>query len=554
VLAIFRASDANPLLPDRYTTTAADIVHKDPRAVTAAERSIGKVSTLALGFGGSVGALQRMALNYRISFDDAEARRIVTAWREANPWAREFWDALWDAAMQAWELPGQVTTAGRIAFTYREDYLDGSLFLALPSGRLLTYPRPRWRDVDVLDKDGKPTGEKRNELSFRRAHGRAKLWHGTLCLAGDTLVLTESGWMRIDQLGSQRVWDGETWVSHGGVVCNGERAVIDFDGIAMTPDHLILTREGWKYACEGHRFERAPVQLPRSNWAGGGAEQEPPVVDSLPVRKGMNHAGRQPDTGARNNRLSILFDKRQARDTRHVASPRLFCLAIDEGPLPVSGLAQLRGPRDFGLQSLAGELREFLGGHGANLSPGIDDRADRQHGRLHAGELHLGDAENAGAQQADKPPDRDALGRDDSVRSLGAEQHWTNDDPLSPRPDIRSVFDILDAGRHHRFVVAGRSGPTLVHNCENAVQATAADLLRAAVTRIETNPAYAFMPIRMSTHDEIVCEVDEARADEAKALLRREMLTLPTWAAGLPLASEESVCPYYTKSKAALRK
>ena len=53
--------------------------------------------------------------------------------------------------------------------------------MALPSGRLLTYPRPRWRDVDILDKDGKPTGEKRRELSFRRAHGRAKLWHGTLC-------------------------------------------------------------------------------------------------------------------------------------------------------------------------------------------------------------------------------------------------------------------------------------------------------------------------------------------------------------------------------------
>jgi DNA polymerase len=89
--------------------------------------------------------------------------------------------------------------------------------------------------------------------------------------------------------------------------------------------------------------------------------------------------------------------------------------------------------------------------------------------------------------------------------------------------------------------------------CENATQAAAADLLRATVTRIETNSALAFMPIRMTTHDEIVCEVDEARAEEAKALLRREMLTLPDWAAGLPLQSEESVCHYYTKSKAALR-
>ena len=35
--------------------------------------------------------------------------------------------------------------------------------MALPSGRLLTYPRPRWREVDILDKDNKPTGEKRHE-------------------------------------------------------------------------------------------------------------------------------------------------------------------------------------------------------------------------------------------------------------------------------------------------------------------------------------------------------------------------------------------------------
>ena len=82
--------------------------------------------------------------------------------------------------MRAWEAPGEITTAGRLAFVYREDYLGGALFMALPSGRLLTYPRPRWRDVDILDKDKKPTGEKRHELSFRRAHGRAKLWHGTL--------------------------------------------------------------------------------------------------------------------------------------------------------------------------------------------------------------------------------------------------------------------------------------------------------------------------------------------------------------------------------------
>jgi hypothetical protein len=219
-----------------------------------------------------------MALSFRIHLDPGEARRIVDAWRAANSWALEFWGkhrsgesfGLWGAAMTAWESPGLVTTAGRIAFVYREDYLGGTLFMALPSGRLLSYPRPRWRDVDMLDKDGKPTGQKRTEMSFRRARGRVKLYHSVLV--------------------------------------------------------------------------------------------------------------------------------------------------------------------------------------------------------------------------------------------------------------------------------------------ENAVQATAADILRTVVTRIETNPALAWMPTRMTCHDEIVGECGEDRAEEAKAILRREMLILPEWADGLPLQAECSACPYYTKAKAALLK
>jgi DNA polymerase len=130
-----------------------------------------------------------------------------------------------------------------------------------------------------------------------------------------------------------------------------------------------------------------------------------------------------------------------------------------------------------------------------------------------------------------------------------------------PRPRWRDV-DILDSAgkptgekRSELSFRRAHGRAKLWHGtlCENAVQATAADLLRATVTRIETNPALAWMPIRMTTHDEIVVEVDEAGACEAKAILRREMLTLPDWAAGLPLQSEEASCPYYSKSKAALK-
>jgi DNA polymerase len=275
ILDIFRANDRDPSRPDIYMIAAANVLHKDVHKISKAERQIGKTVVLACGFGGSVGALNRMALSFRIHLDPIQARRIVDAWRAANPWSREFWGVhrngesfgLWGAALSAWKTPGLTTTAGRVAFVFHEGYLGGTLFVALPSGRLLTYPRPRWRDVDVL-KDGKPTGEKRTELSFRSAHGRARLWFGTIC--------------------------------------------------------------------------------------------------------------------------------------------------------------------------------------------------------------------------------------------------------------------------------------------ENIVQATAAGILRATVTRIETNQTLAWMPIRLTTHDEIVCECGEDRAEEAKAILRREMLISPEWADGLPLASEENCCPYYTKAKVAL--
>jgi hypothetical protein len=46
----------------------------------------------------------------------------------------------------------------------------------LPSGRLLTYPQPRWRDVDVSDRNGKPTGEKRNDaMLFENESGTYRL-------------------------------------------------------------------------------------------------------------------------------------------------------------------------------------------------------------------------------------------------------------------------------------------------------------------------------------------------------------------------------------------
>ena len=185
VLDTFRTNDANPELPDIYKVTASDILKVIGQPVEAADISgyqrqgYGKVPTLSLGFGGAEGALFAMATTYGIVFSDEEARTIVEAWRETNPWARRFWDTLWYTALEAMDRPMTSLQAGRVEFLYVPEYLQGTLFMFLPCGRPLLYPRIRWERREIKDKN---TGKvsKRDQLTYRRGYGRAALWYGTL--------------------------------------------------------------------------------------------------------------------------------------------------------------------------------------------------------------------------------------------------------------------------------------------------------------------------------------------------------------------------------------
>lgn len=77
-------------------------------------------------------------------------------------------------------LPGVPHKVGRLHYVYRNDYLGGSLFCVLPSGRLLTYRALYVEMVDDYDDDGEVIGQSR-ALRFTRGYGRIKLWHGLLC-------------------------------------------------------------------------------------------------------------------------------------------------------------------------------------------------------------------------------------------------------------------------------------------------------------------------------------------------------------------------------------
>ena len=100
-------------------------------------RQKGKIAELALGYGGSVGALKAMGA-LEMGLGEDELQPLVTMWRGSNPNIVRFWWAVDKAAMSAVRdhVDGQV--AG-IHFSYG----SGMLFIRLPSGRVLSYVKPR---------------------------------------------------------------------------------------------------------------------------------------------------------------------------------------------------------------------------------------------------------------------------------------------------------------------------------------------------------------------------------------------------------------------------
>ena len=99
-------------------------------------RQKGKISELACGFGGSVGAMKAMGAD-SLGLSDTELKQIVTDWREASPHITELWWAVDRAVKKAVKEKTATKTHG-LLFSYEA----GFLFIRLPSGRHLAYAKP----------------------------------------------------------------------------------------------------------------------------------------------------------------------------------------------------------------------------------------------------------------------------------------------------------------------------------------------------------------------------------------------------------------------------
>ena len=124
---------------DIYCASASQMfgVPVEKHGVNGHLRQKGKIAELALGYGGSVGALKAMgALEMGLHEDELPA--LVSAWRQANPKIVQFWWAVDRAVMDAVTRKTTTKTHG-IIFSAR----NGMLFITLPSGRSLAYVKPK---------------------------------------------------------------------------------------------------------------------------------------------------------------------------------------------------------------------------------------------------------------------------------------------------------------------------------------------------------------------------------------------------------------------------
>jgi len=164
VLDVFRGGG------DVYLHAASRIYHREITAEDKAERLIGKVCVLALGYQGGEKAFEKFARVYGAKVPEDDVKQIVKDWRAANDKTVEYWRSLEDSAVCACKTPGINFWAGeegrRVAFR-----MDGNVLKCrLPSGRVLYYQKAKVGRVFKF-------GAMKNTVSYWGKQQGRRDWH-----------------------------------------------------------------------------------------------------------------------------------------------------------------------------------------------------------------------------------------------------------------------------------------------------------------------------------------------------------------------------------------
>lgn len=312
------------------------------------------------------------------------------------------------------------------------------------------------------------------------------------CIAEGQLVLTDQGLVPIEDVTTDmRLWDGEEWVHHDGVVYKGDRRTINYGGLEATEDHIVWAEVEGKY--RKIRFGDAAARGSCLVQSGAGREAVRLATDRFARKTILKRLARLPGAdGVHRLRPQKLDDSREYDAGQNEGMPEL--LAAEGSPAldgsPVHGCeAAMREPEGRRLQELRGQgdplrLPERDGRlpvYDRDLRDprqGDGDRQDRHQRGLCPGEPQVRGPQNKLREQAEHDPQqvrpgklalRENYGDPETVAGYveGRDHQGCGEsgageaEKLARNPGTARVYDIRNAGRRHRFTVSD----VLVHNC-----------------------------------------------------------------------------------------
>lgn len=287
------------------------------------------------------------------------------------------------------------------------------------------------------------------------------------CLGADTQVLTSRGLVGImEVLLTDLLWDGTAWVKHDGLKDNGVRPTVRVDGIAATPDHLINTAGTWRQAQElvssgsmlSQALETGSANLPSSasstdpqagcvaSWSGATVAPIPTAPCSATWSKG----GPLDATCVRSAPLpphekSIGVTHTSARMTHTAAGCSAASVPVSTGALTPTTPHTKTMVGGVSLCTQCGRLTEQSSCGIYSLYPD--------------GTTPFSNSTASESTRGTSPATCGSSRAAPTEKTNAACKTSNEQSPTSQR-----VYDLLNAGPRHRFVVKSASGWLLVHN------------------------------------------------------------------------------------------
>lgn len=539
-LQVYREFDAGTG-PDVYCVMASKIYNRAITPDDKKERFLGKQAKLQLGYqAGHERFRESCRIVGKMNVDVATAQGIVRVYRDVHNMVVKLWARAQDALPLLLHGPGDV-----------DKFIDPRGLLKIEKGAILLPNGLRVR-YPKLECEGR-------EWRFMSGRGEwSNLYGGKIiadCVSGSTMVLTDSGWKRLDTVGvNDRVHDGIDFVKHGGIVFKSVQTCVEVDGVRMTPDHRVLTNEGWKPALEKPQPYRPNLRGIGGSTPHGIRRQKNAVGVPLRLRQDgdQGRGGRNQGGEARGHPELRLLEPAACGHSQHHSrqeqAPAASRLGWDARAMRTayrSSMEKLRRAWHQGVQAL-GCVSELLGRYEQHVPTRAIAGTQGQQQRVFREQLQMGHTQGAGTEQAQLH--RAGLGH--HVQEYGHKQEHVvlsmaqrvaTGQAASTTQCHEQVWDILDCGPLQRFVVLGNTGPFIVHNCCQA--------LARIVALEQTLKIHKRVQARMSVHDEGVFLVPVGTGLEWLAWMKQVMNTPPSWAPDLPVSASGDVAERYGSAK-----